>query len=115
MVHCIRDNPSSTYRVSGQTEIPEITEPQEINAPLSEVTVVPNPVTDIVKLSSPLFSQNEVKLSIIDLAGKVVQQSQQRPDASGFIQVSVAGLPPAFYSIKLEDGAQVLYGKMIKQ
>ena len=79
-----------------------------------ELLITPNPVSHMTKLSFAKASEGKAQISIIDLTGKVIQQSfLQEGDRS--YELNTSGLAPAMYIINLRySNGEVVTSKMIK-
>ena len=84
------------------------------NEPLSsELLVYPNPTKDILSLQLADFENTEVKISIIDINGKSVYQSQV--ENSGKLFIDVACINKGMYLVKVESAHKSLTTRFIKE
>jgi hypothetical protein len=80
--------------------------------PLEKVTVSPNPVRNIMKVSLPSL-KGSAMLNIVDMTGKVVLQRQVNTQTS---QLDLSGLPAGIYLVTVRnEGKEISTTKIIKE
>jgi serine protease len=77
----------------------------------SELSIYPNPIKDIITISSPIISGNTV-LSIFNITGEKVLERQLTDIET---QIDISTLPRGVYFIRLQNEKMVEAGKMIKE
>ena len=76
-----------------------------------------NPVTDLLKVSIPSVSVNELVFEICDLNGEILKQSRQSKiqDGLSFYEINVADLTSGIYLYSVYSGKTSYSGKFIKR
>jgi len=88
----------------------------EVSEQTLRVTLFPNPVQDILQVGVSQEISNDLQLTLYGVDGREVLR-QQLKTASGFqtIPVSVAGLLPGMYVVKVQAGNEVVVQKVVVQ
>jgi hypothetical protein len=85
-----------------------------VEADAQEVTLYPNPATDMLYLSLPGYTKSEVRYSITDPAGRKVAEGVS-PVFREQVSVVVKGLAEGMYFISImEDGTGMRSLKFVK-
>lgn len=79
----------------------------------NELVAFPNPAEDVVRIRH-LFSKPGW-LRVFDNSGKEVRTLRIGDEASGLRSISLAGLSPGIYQMRLEDGSQILHTRIVKK
>lgn len=80
------------------------------------VQLLPNPATDRLTITIPEnFDQQLSRLIIFDAAGSMLQQSTQRIESPGMLQIPVHDLPPGIYWLQITNKKQLLRSQFIKK
>jgi len=76
---------------------------------------VPNPASDITKISFELTSESPVKICVLDVVGKIVSVELNKKMSAGIHQIefNTAGLSKGIYFYSLESGGKRLMKKMV--
>ncbi len=79
------------------------------------LTVIPNPVTGASSIAFNLSAPCYVRLSLFDVAGRLVDVLVDRelPSGENSAVVDAAGLPPGVYLLRLETGNTVRTGRCL--
>lgn len=101
-----------------------INNPESVNLnPLSSrkeleilsVQLLPNPATDRLTITIPEnFDPHLSRLIFFDAAGRIVQQSTQRIESPGRLQIPVHELAPGIYWLQITNKKQLLRSQFIK-
>jgi hypothetical protein len=88
----------------------------EENDTFGIVDVHPNPASDFVNITYQSNSGDAVRIEIIDVLGKMVH-SQDFATSSGIseIQIDMSDFSQGIYFVKMDDGAQTVTRKIMKQ
>lgn len=80
----------------------------------SEIRVYPNPNNGNFTIEYLLSAHSSVRLSLVDLFGRMLYDLQAVPEDRRISKrVSLPGLPPGAYFIRLIDGSRVSYRKIV--
>jgi hypothetical protein len=85
---------------------------QSVKTEVSSVEVYPNPAIDHVNVKLQLNHTTSVKLSMIDIAGKVITNKIVEGNQGSFIQQLGFNVIPGIYTIKIETDAEVTERKI---
>jgi hypothetical protein len=105
---------SSTVCYTLRVQLGTAARPEEvvINVPKQQMTVLPNPVRDIMKINVTGLT-TAADLTIVDMSGKTVMQRKINTATS---QLSLAGLPAGMYFVSVrENGREVSSTKIVKE
>lgn len=75
-----------------------------------QFTISPNPAKDFIVINYPLYNENKIKLSITDLEGKKVYESQLSQS-----KIFLKGFPKGIYFVNVTDGKQKVVRKFVKE
>lgn len=117
-VSFISPNATSNFRITG-IEIKLIDTTlgvKEVAASFSNKFVVsPNPVSDVISIDYDVNSVQNVAASLIDVNGKVIQESKTGSDAANNkISLDGSSLKQGIYFIKISDDTNTVTKKIIK-
>jgi hypothetical protein len=76
-----------------------------------EIKIIPNPSNDIITISSPAITGNNI-LSIFNVSGEKVME---RPQINTETQIDISTLPRGVYFVQLQNEKMVEVGKMVKE
>lgn len=82
----------------------------------SSVTVYPNPFKNSFKVAIELYSPSDVKISVYDLTGKLIEEKSVENVAIGtFDYISVSQLNPGMYFVKIKTNNKQEIIKLISE
>ena len=91
---------------------------EEVVAPNgNNILVVPNPAKEYAMVSTNLAVAGPVKVELIDLLGRPVQQIAQETRAAGPVQwnLDLATLPSGMYFVRIQQAAGMRVAKFTKE
>ena len=79
-----------------------------------ELNIYPNPASDYIKINSILTNNNDVKITIVDLNGKIIK-TVNKENVSAFDEtINISGLPSGVYNLVVKVNNKIYYKKIIK-
>ncbi|MCK5673844.1 MAG: T9SS type A sorting domain-containing protein, partial [Spirochaetales bacterium] len=79
---------------------------------INQIEIYPNPVRDILYLSTSMFKTPKPELKIYDITGKL-QASYKIDNNGGTYSLSVKDLLTGSYILKITDERKVYHGKIL--
>ncbi len=94
---------------------PDTTGVKEINSSVSQISVFPNPATDITTISYYLKQNQTIKIDLISINGTVVKQLYNQEETPGFHSqiLNLQGVASGVYFIKTSANQQKVSQKLI--
>ena len=81
---------------------------EDVSGTYAQLKVYPNPTSDLVNVSFEQFEQGDVKISLVDLSGKVLTEYLQPQVGAGTFMktMDVQTLPSGMYYMRVWNGSQ---------
>jgi hypothetical protein len=76
---------------------------------MAKIQVYPNPVNDILKINHGMTG--DLNVTIIDAAGKLMLQTTEQNQS---FELDISKIQQGIYSIKLENGSQIINTRFSK-
>lgn len=77
-------------------------EKETANNPSFQLSFMPNPVHDELRITMPFDHLSKTDISLIDASGRIVLAVQKNPD-KGFITLNIASLVPGIYFMQINN------------
>ncbi len=92
------------YTPDGSTSV------NEYSASNLQFTISPNPAKDFIVINYPLYNEDKINLSITDMQGKKIYESQLSQSA-----ISVKNFSKGIYLVELNNGKQKTVKRIVKE
>ena len=80
-----------------------------------ELNIYPNPTSDYIKVSSKLTDNNDVKLTLIDLNGKIIKTINKENVSIFNETININNLPTGIYNLIIQVDNKIYSKKIIKE
>ena len=93
----------------------QTTEIAENDQFVSDLLIFPNPVVSIVNINYDLKKRSKIKLFVLDITGKIIQQTVPKEQSEGFhsLELDLNKLDPGVYFIQIEQNDLMIIQKII--
>ncbi|MEZ5017988.1 MAG: T9SS type A sorting domain-containing protein [Flavipsychrobacter sp.] len=110
----IVDNDTTNNTSCASTDVRDLLSVSNLSSTIKDISVYPNPASDVVNFDLMLSSKTDVSIWITDITGKVILHSQHNGLAAGQqkLKISLDELPTGNYLYKLQTNSGIKYGKL---
>jgi len=88
---------------------------KEIEAPKNLITVYPNPTTGHVKIALGLTKEQNIRLTLLDINGRLIRVMDQSNIKNQTLQLNIDELPKGVYVLRIELENEMIVKKIILQ
>jgi len=109
------DSVRTTYNFYGPIHIMQPSGIIDYNSSSVNLTLYPNPVTDQLNIGLNSSLSGQVKVSVLNLVGQVIQTNEiVNVSSQKVITVNTASLPKGLYFVQLNCEGQIVTGRFVK-
>jgi PKD repeat protein len=87
----------------------------EVVATFNSYSVYPNPTSDMVNISFDLIKSSSVSVQLLDITGKLVNQTEARNfnTGTGLIEMNTADLPQGIYFVRISSPESTISTRLV--
>lgn len=91
------------------------TQNEELASSINEIIATPNPAIDYTNINIKINTQQDIKLNLLDMSGKVLyEKSYQLSEGDQSIKLDLANYPEGQYVVNIDNGKDIQYVNISK-